>query len=62
MEHPEELSKLIIGIYEGTILGRFELKPAYEIAIAPFPTPENMKPKAKTNTSHSEEDKLITNK
>ena len=39
-DQPDELVKLMTGFIEGTITGRFELKPRYEIAMAPFPMPE----------------------
>ena len=38
-DQPEELAKLMIGFFEGTIKGKFEPKPRYEIACAPFPAP-----------------------
>ena len=44
-DKPEELSKLMISFFEGTVNGKFELKPRYEIACAPFPTPEPKKSK-----------------
>ena len=46
MEKPEELAALIIGFNEGTIRGKFEAKPRYEIALAPFPAPSTTEMKA----------------
>ena len=31
-DQPDEAMKLMIGFFDGTISGRFELKPRYEIA------------------------------
>ena len=39
LEKPKELSELIIGFNEGSVVGRFEIKRKYDIAIAPFPHP-----------------------
>ena len=45
-EKPEELAELLIGFNEGTIRGRFEPKPKYEVALAPFPAPSTAEIKA----------------
>ena len=40
VEKPQEIPQLMIDFFEGNVTGKFELKPKYEIAMAPFPTPE----------------------
>ena len=54
-DKPDELAELMIGFFEETIQGRFEEKPRYEIAIAPYPAPE---PKKKKNANVSHHDSI----
>ena len=38
-DQPVKLAELMIAFFDQTVKGKFETKPKYEIACAPFPMP-----------------------